>query len=113
MTRKPRSPESAVLRACLDYLAVRGIMAWRNNSGLAMMRGRGGKPQPVRFGKKGSSDILGVLPGGRLLAVECKASDGKPTDEQIAFLDRVRAAGGVAILARSLDDLIAGLREAA
>jgi hypothetical protein len=74
-----------------------------------MLPGKGGKSQPVRFGKRGQSDIIGYLPDGRFLAVETKASDGKPTPEQEAFLEAVRMAGGVAILARSLDDLIAGL----
>lgn len=110
--KKPRTPESAVLRACLSYLAVRGIRAWRNNSGLAMFAGKSGKPRPVRFGKQGQADILGYMPDGRFVAVECKASDGKATPDQEEFLADVRRAGGVAILARSLDELIAGLEAA-
>jgi len=78
-----------------------------------MLKGKGGKPQPVRFGRRGQADILGFMPDGRFLAVECKASDGKLRPEQELFLGRVRRAGGVAIVARSVDDLIAGLKEAA
>ena len=111
--KRPRTPEAAVLRACLDLLAMRNINAWRNNTGLAMLPGKGGKPQPVRFGRKGQADIIGYMPDGRFLAVECKASDGKTTPEQDAFLENVQKAGGVAIVARSLDDLIVGLEEAA
>jgi len=110
--------ESIVLRACLHYLTVLGIEAWRNNTGLAMLPGKGGKPQPVRFGKRGQADILGFFPAGhalagRFLAIECKSSAGKLWPDQEAFLLRVRRAGGVAILARSLDELIAGLARAA
>lgn len=77
-----------------------------------MLPGKGGKPQPVRFGKKGLPDICGYLSDGRALYVECKASDGKLRPEQEAFLDRARKAGCVVILARSVDDLIAGLKQA-
>jgi hypothetical protein len=110
--KAPVVPEAAVLRACLSYLAVRGIEAWRTNSGLAMLPGRGGRPQPVRFGKRGVADILGFLPDGRFLAVECKSSTGKLRPEQAVFLERVNRAGGVGIVARSLDDLISALNDA-
>jgi hypothetical protein len=106
---KTRTPESAVLRACLSYLSIKGIEHWRTNTGMAMLPGRGGKLQPVRFGKKGVPDICGYLPDGRAMFVEAKASDGKLSPEQSLFLDRARKAGCVCIVARSLDDLIAGL----
>ena len=109
---KIRTPESAVLRACLHYLSLRGIEHFRFNSGAAMLPGRGGKLQPVRFGAKGAPDILGVLPGGRMVAVECKASDGKLRPEQELFLERLRAAGALCIVARSVDDLVQGLEAA-
>ncbi len=97
-----------MLRACLDYLALAKIRAWRNNTGaLPDATGR-----PVRFGLAGSSDILGVLPGGRFLAVECKAPGGRTTDLQDQFLDSVTQAGGLALVVRSMDDLRRGLREA-
>lgn len=108
--RKGTTPEGAVLRACLDLLELRRIYAFRNNSGcLPDASGR-----PVRFGKVGSADILGLLPPrGRLLAVEAKAPGGKLTDAQREFLEGVRAAGGVAvcvsdpaILADILDQLL-------
>lgn len=105
----PKTPEAAVLHACLHWLALRGIKAWRNNSGVAMMKGRGGRMQPVRFGARGQADILGILPGGRFLAVECKSSTGKTTEDQEAFLREVNRLGGLAIVARSIDDLEAAL----
>ncbi len=111
---KRTTPEGQVLRACLDYLALAKIRAWRNNTGaLPDATGR-----PVRFGLAGSSDILGVLPGGRncspgrFLAVECKAPGGRTTDLQDQFLASVTQAGGLALVVRSMDDLRRGLREA-
>lgn len=60
----------------------------------------------MSFGKVGSADILGILkPSGRFLAIEVKKPGGKPSEEQIAFLCAIRDAGGVAIVAQSLDDV--------
>jgi hypothetical protein len=60
----------------------------------------------MAFGKVGSADILGILrPSGRFLAIEVKKPGEKPSDEQIAFLLAIRDAGGVAIVAYSLDDV--------
>ena len=66
----------------------------------------------IRYGFKGLSDLLGQLSDGRLFAVECKSRTGKPTVEQQVFLEKVRGARGVAILARSVSDVKQGLEEA-
>jgi hypothetical protein len=59
----------------------------------------------VFFGKAGSSDILGILPGGRFIAVECKSSGGRLSDNQRKFLKEIEKMGGVAIVAKSIDDI--------
>jgi hypothetical protein len=64
----------------------------------------------MRFGKKGSSDILGILPGGRFLAIEVKAKGGRVSPEQRNFLEQVRGLGGVAIIAYSFKDIDEVLR---
>ena len=98
---KRNRPEGDLVRACLAYLEAAGVFAWRNNSGMAMLPGRGGKPQPVRFGgMPGASDILGVLLGGRFLAVECKVGKGKLSEAQRRFLERVDQMGGLALVVR-------------
>ena len=97
--------ESQVLKACLAYLNVRGIEAFRMNTGMAMLPGRGGKLQPVRFGKKGLPDICGYMNDGRALFVECKSTIGRLRPEQVAFLERAERAGCVVVVARSIEDL--------
>jgi hypothetical protein len=94
-------PESEVLRACLDYLAARGIFAWRNNTGGARVEGN----RFIRFGVKGSPDILGVMPDGRILCVECKSAKGRLTREQREFGEAVLRRGGVYVVARGVEDL--------
>ena len=53
----------------------------------------------------GVADIIGVLPGGRFLAVECKSVRGRQTEPQRAFQEAVEASGGLYVLARSVEDL--------
>ncbi len=100
--------ESEVLRACLDYLSYRGIFHWRANAAAVPLKGGGFR----RFvGLRGVSDILGVLPGGRMLAVECKRPGCKPSSDQDQFLDNVTKLGGVGIWVSSVSELEADLKE--
>ena len=98
--------ETAIVKACLQLLHVRGVAAWRNNSG-ALPVGK----RFVRFGTPGSSDILGLLaPSGRLLAVECKTATGRLSEAQRTFLGIVTAAGGLALVVRDVAQLDEALR---
>ena len=105
------TPEGYVVKSCLDYLAVRGIYAWRSNTGVARPERRDGSRGFVRFGHVGSADILGVMPGGRFLGIECKAPRGNLSRHQLEFGQRVRADGGIYMVVRSVDDLIEQLQE--
>ncbi|MDR1318958.1 MAG: VRR-NUC domain-containing protein [Treponema sp.] len=91
----------------MRYLQVRGIYHWRNSVGSVQIR----PGQWYRFGKIGSSDILGLLPGGRFLAVECKAQNGRLSPEQKQFLAEIRDLGGLAVVAKSWTDIDRALRE--
>ena len=53
---------------------------------------------------KGFSDIMAVLPGGRVAFIECKAGSSKTTPEQDKFLLKMRELGAMAGVARSVDD---------
>lgn len=102
-----KATEAQIVRAVLDYCFARGVFVWRNNSGAAKTE-RGGF---VRFGSAGSPDILGCLPGGRLLAIECKTETGKLSQDQEQFLGHLRALGAVVVVARGINDIEACLRE--
>ena len=85
---------------------------WRNNIGKVV--GQDGRM--VTFGLcSGSADLIGyrsvvVTPDmvGQQLAVfaavEIKTPTGRPTSEQTAFLEHVSAAGGIAGIARSVEE---------
>jgi hypothetical protein len=66
----------------------------------------------MRFGKKGSSDILGILPGGRMLCIECKANTGRLSPEQKQFLADAGELGALALVVRGWWELDEALRNA-
>ena len=111
---KPR-PEREVQAAILAFLrTVPGVVAWRNNVG-GMSGEHKGKRWSVRFGFPGLSDIIGwktvTWPEScaRFLAIECKREGEEPTPAQEAFLYSVHKAGGIAIVARNVDDVARAL----
>lgn len=61
---------------------------------------------------KGGSDILGIAPNGAFLAVEVKTKTGRVSPEQQRFINAVRAAGGIAGVARSVEDALELIRSA-
>ena len=105
LTEPPKKvSESAILKACLHYLQIRGIECWRANVGAVKIPG---SERYVRFGKKGMSDIQGYLDDGRAFFCEVKSATGKLRPEQVAFLERAERCGCKVVIARSVDDLIA------
>lgn len=102
--------EAQTLDAVLRYLAYRRdavVWAKRMNSGAGMLaRRKGGPARWIEFGFPGCPDILGMMSDGRLLAIEAKAAGKYPTPQQKEFLARVTAAGGVAGVAWSIEDVI-------
>jgi len=97
-----KSQTTDLTAAILDYLHKIGIPAWRMNTGAARVRGG----RQIRFGFKGCSDIVGILHDGRWLAVEVKREYDKPRPEQIEFLAMVEMKGGIAMIARRIEDVI-------
>ena len=105
--------EAQILKAIMQLLKKHPMVAkvWRQNSGTAQYQ-YGAKTSYVRFNTaKGMSDIMGILKDGRTLCIETKSRTGKVQPHQQAFLDSINAAGGLAFVARSTDDVINKLRE--
>lgn len=105
MSKRKGTPEGAVVKGCLELLAIHGIMAWRNNTG-GVRANYKGRERFVRFGAIGAPDIFAIMRGGRLLGIECKAPKGKATDEQLAFGAMMTRAGAEWEVIRSTDDLL-------
>ena len=107
--------EASVQAALRVEAAKIGYCLWRNNSGSLPDK----TGTPVRFGlgndstklKKifSSSDLIGIGPNGKFVAVEVKAPGWKkPRDAhevaQANFIGAVQARGGLAGFATSLED---------
>lgn len=109
-TSSTKLSESSIQQRILLYLSTRlDIRVWRNNSGVAMMKGRGGRMRTVKFGVTGQADLSGILAGGRRLEIEVKTEKGRQSREQIAFGRMITTMGGLYILARSVEDVINSL----
>lgn len=96
--------EGEVQNQILEYLNFKQIFNWRQNTmGVYCGKDNQGNARFRKAPTTGVSDILGVLSNGRFLAIECKRPGGKPTPEQLEFIDSVNNNGGLAFIADSLD----------
>jgi len=86
--------ETGTKHAIKDYLSLKGVFWWYNLAGIGAY--------------KGIPDIF-ALHKGVLYAIEVKAQKGKVSDAQADFLVRVNRAGGVPLVARSLEDVMKAL----
>jgi len=96
-----RNTESIIQKSILEYLRLRGIYAWKANT-TGIYQQKTGRYIPVT---KGIADILGIMPDGRFLAIEVKTNKGRLTIYQEAFLAEIEQRGGLAIVARSIEDV--------
>lgn len=109
--KRTESEVSNEIRAALN---TRENRAWRNNIAKIQVRGRWinyGIPGP------GGSDLIGmhsmtIQPhhvGKRVavfMAIEVKSPTGKPSPEQVAFIEFVNEHGGIAGVARSAEEAL-------
>jgi hypothetical protein len=91
------------------FLNLKGIFAWKAKTT--------GTYDPVKkvFRKnagqmKGVADIIGIYKK-RFMAIEVKSDKGRLSPEQKVFLRRVVEEGGLAMVARSVSDVQAKLKE--
>ena len=105
MTCLETQTETSIVNAIREYLEMVGCIAVRINAGAVVVSpGEGKSRRLYRGAPAGTSDILGCLPGGRFFAIEAKRPGMKPTEKQSAFLESVRATGGIAGVACSVEE---------
>lgn len=93
--------ESAVVDSCIKWLFSHGCFVWRNNSGAYKTQSGG----YVRYGAKGSPDIIGMTRNGVFLGVECKFGKNGLQESQKEFGNKIKEKNGLHIVAYSVDDL--------
>lgn len=71
---------------------------WRNNVGRA--RPLNSPKTVVHYGRKGMSDVFGLLRGGRFICIEVKSDTGTESPEQKSWGAMVQSMGAIYIVAR-------------
>jgi len=118
-----------LVRACIDYLALRRIPAVPiSTTGIPVPHPRGGFELRANRAQAGLSDVLACVPRrfplphlhpagarvwqgparyvGQLVLLEVKTGRARRTPEQRALQARFAAAGALCLVVRSIDDLI-------
>lgn len=81
--------------------ARKDMRIWRQNTGAIVIDNR-----MVKFGVPGQADITGLLiPSGKRIEIEVKDAKGRQRETQKKFQAMIEKAGGIYILARSVDDV--------
>ncbi len=105
--------ETALIRSLMKEASVIGLRLFRNNTGRIQTKSSAW----IQYGLcVGSSDLIGwrsitIRPDmvdqkiAIFTAIEAKSPTGRLTEEQENFLSAVHHAGGIAIEARSIEDL--------
>ena len=83
--------ESELIRKISEYLkSVPDLFFWKEHGGM--------------YGTAGIPDIIACI-DGRFFGFEVKTEDGKPTKLQEATIRKILAAGGTALVVRSVDEV--------
>lgn len=91
-------------RLTYESLLTRSIRQLLRTFGIFHIKTRGG----TRLEEPGLAEIIGIREG-RFFAVKLASDHGALTGDHKDFLKRVTEAGGIAIVAKSPDDVIDGL----
>lgn len=116
--RAPIIRERDVLKACMDWLKIKRVFHYRQNTG-AHAANYKGTDRFIRYGVPGAPDIVAVKQlwfherdTGLLktlaeyVAIEVKAPSGEQSVAQKQFQANLEAAGGRYILVHSVEELI-------
>jgi len=91
----PALREKDITLAIRDFLKVRGVWHYKAWGG--------------PMSAPGIPDIIGCLPGGRFIGIEVKRPGGELSSHQARVLANITDAGGLAIVAWSVEDVIRAL----
>ena len=99
--------ESQIQAAIMDALTFHPKVAWIFVTTTGTVKGRGG--HWMNLGRVGLPDLLGQMKGiygGVSIGLEIKTPGKRPTKAQEAFLDLIRANGGIAGVCTSVEEAL-------
>ena len=87
--------EAQISKAMMMEASRLGLRVFRNNVGLFYTK----DGTPTRCGlHKGSADLIGWMPDGKIASIEVKREGGKARPDQINWMKQVQNAGGFACI---------------
>ncbi len=89
-----------VIRNAIAILTAEGCYAWKNQTGAYKRFG-----VFIKYGLQGSSDIIAVLPNGRVAFIEAKVGRDKQKADQKLFATEVKKRGCPYVIVSTADDL--------
>lgn len=96
--------EKSIETSIIKFLQYRGVFVFKVENGGVYDQ----KRKTYRFNHNtrmaGIADIIGIL-HGRPLAIEVKSKTGRLSDAQMRFLQQWANEGGIAFVARSIEDV--------
>jgi len=96
------NPESKLMHLIMAALSDKGCFVLRTNSGV-YYDSQGNR---ITIGFKGLSDLVGFRPDGKFFALEIKTPTGRPSAEQLKFIDFCHRKGIPAGIARSVEEAL-------
>lgn len=97
-------PEKQIQNDIMGWLQAKGVFRFQINNSVTFDRLQGRYRKKNRWYVYGVSDIVGIYKN-RFLAIEVKTGKGRASIHQKLFLQDVINAGGIALIARSVEDL--------
>lgn len=94
----------------LEYLNRQDIFAWKVKTQGTFDPIKKQFRRPSKHYLTGQPDISAILPNGRYMGLEVKTKTGRLAPHQKIFLERIRLAGGIGVVVRSIEDVIKILR---
>lgn len=105
---KKKILEKDIQKLILEWLRWQKVFCWKMNNSAVYIKS---KDRYMKSPLRGVSDILGIINGGTFLAIEVKAEKGKVSPEQQEFIDNITKNGGIAFVARCLEDVKLSLKD--
>ena len=96
-----KEKESQIQKTILDYLRYRKVFCWKQNT-VGIYKQSTGSYIPSQ--SVGAPDIFAVK-NGKVFGIEVKTKTGKQSDNQKNFQQDFEKAGGIYLVARSIEDV--------
>ncbi len=115
-------PEGEIQKTIFQYLVSQNFLVIRVNSGGMTQEYKGDERfvafvrwqvRGKRLSSRGVADLVALAPWGQFFVIECKAGGkiAQTSESQIEFLEAAEIRGAIALIADTLQDVIAAVED--